>query len=204
MTYISIHLTSSTMRLIHLMSFLDWIWVSHRGEDKLQRRHPVPQGLLLQPEKLSIQFSTRDCFNFWKQNKKFRNLSIQFSNRKIFTFANKTRTVRLYRPPPSSPDQTVLCRGSQIQYDSSVHKIFITNTFLCQGRREFLGPRGPLVLPLVDPPSRKKNPDHFYTGWYALRIIKRLIKPTRWPHGIPKTSPWPPGTPWPPSTPSDP
>ena len=83
MTYISIHLTSSTMRLIHLMSFLDWIWVSHRGEDKLQRRHPVPQGLLLQPEKLLIQFSTR------KQNKKFRNLSIQFFNRDFLLLQTK-------------------------------------------------------------------------------------------------------------------
>ena len=127
-------------------------------------------------------------------------MSIQFSNRDFFTFANKTRTLRLYRPPPSSPDQTVLCRGSQIQYDSSEQKIFITSTFLCQGRRESLGLRGPLVLPKVDPPSRKKNPDHFYTGVYALRIIKRLIKPTRWPH-IPKTSPL---TPWDPLAPLDP
>ena len=103
---------------------------------------------------------------------KTRNLGIcQFSfSTGIFYFANKTRTLRLYRPPPSSPDQTVLCRGSQIQYDSSEQKIFITSTFLCQGRRESLGPRGPLVLPLVDPPSRKKKPDHFYTGVYAIRI----------------------------------
>ena len=45
------------------------------------------------------------------------------------------------------------------------------------------------------------------SGWliYRLWIIRRLIKPTRWPHGIPKI---PPLTPWsplaPPSTPSDP
>ena len=128
--HISIHLTSSTMRLIHLMSFLDWIWVSHRGEDKLQRRRPVPQGLLLQPEKLSIQFSIWDLLL----------LITKQEIKDFFTFKNKTRTLRLYRPPPSSPDQTVLCRGSQIQYDSSEHKIFITTTFLCQGLR---------VLPIV-------------------------------------------------------
>ena len=33
--------------------------------------------------------------------------------------------------------------------------------------------------------SRAKNLDHLYTGTYALWIIWRLIKPTRWPHGIP-------------------
>ena len=37
---------------------------------------------------------------------------------------------------------------------------------------KFLGPRGPLVLPLVGPvpsrPSRAKNLDHLYTGIYAL------------------------------------
>ena len=37
----------------------------------------------------------------------------------------------------------------------------------------FLGPRGPLVLPLVGPvrpvrPVRAKNLDHLYTGIYAL------------------------------------
>ena len=62
----------------------------------------------------------------------------------------------------------------------------------------FLGPRGPLVLHLVDPslrsrtlscpqscPVRKKNLDHFYTGIHALWIIRSLIKPTRWNKGIP-------------------
>ena len=39
--------------------------------------------------------------------------------------------------------------------------------------RVFLGPRGPLVLPLVGPvrpvrPVRAKNLDHLYTGIYAL------------------------------------
>ena len=39
---------------------------------------------------------------------------------------------------------------------------------------DFLGPRGPLVLPSVGSfvrpvrPSRKKNVDHLYTGIYAL------------------------------------
>ena len=43
-----------------------------------------------------------------------------------------------------------------------------------------------------------------YTGIYALWIMKRLIKPTLWPHGIPWIPSRPPGTPWPPqSTPSD-
>ena len=32
----------------------------------------------------------------------------------------------------------------------------------------FLGPRGPLVLPLVGPSVRKKNLDRLYTGLYAL------------------------------------
>ena len=31
----------------------------------------------------------------------------------------------------------------------------------------FLGPRGPLVLPLIDPSVRKKNLDHLYTGIHA-------------------------------------
>ena len=37
-------------------------------------------------------------------------------------------------------------------------------------QRDFLGPRGPLVLPLVGPvrPVRAKNLDHLYTGIYAL------------------------------------
>ena len=30
---------------------------------------------------------------------------------------------------------------------------------------------------------------------YASWIIRRLIKPTQWPHGIPQMPPWPPGTP---------
>ena len=34
---------------------------------------------------------------------------------------------------------------------------------------QFLGPRGPLVLPLVELHTRKKNLDHnIYTGIYAL------------------------------------
>ena len=39
-----------------------------------------------------------------------------------------------------------------------------------QGLKQFLGPRGPLVLPLVGPvrPVRAKNLDHLYTGIYAL------------------------------------
>ena len=32
----------------------------------------------------------------------------------------------------------------------------------------FLGPRGPLVLPLVELYVRKKNLDHLYTGIHAL------------------------------------
>ena len=59
------------------------------------------------------------------------------------------------------------------------------------------------------PSVRKKNLDHLYTGIYALWIMKRLIKPTLWPNGIPWMPSWPPGTPWDPlatpqSTPSDP
>ena len=49
----------------------------------------------------------------------------------------------------------------------------------------FLGPRGPLVLPLVDPSARVKNLDHLYIGTYASWIIRRLIKPTWCPHEIP-------------------
>ena len=55
----------------------------------------------------------------------------------------------------------------------------------------FLGPREPLVLPLVDPPVPKKNLDHLYTGIYALCIIRRLIKPTQWPMGSPRRPPNP-------------
>ena len=59
----------------------------------------------------------------------------------------------------------------------------------------FLGPRGPLVLPSIGPvcpvrpvgpvrpvrpvgpvrPVCAKNLDHFYTGIYALCIIRRLV-----------------------------
>ena len=41
----------------------------------------------------------------------------------------------------------------------------------CKSWMSFLGPRGPLVLPLIGParPSvRAKNLDHLYTGIYAL------------------------------------
>ena len=41
----------------------------------------------------------------------------------------------------------------------------------------FLGPREPLVLPLVDPPVRKKILDHLYTGICALWIIFCLFFP---------------------------
>ena len=44
-------------------------------------------------------------------------------------------------------------------------------------------------------PVRKKNLDHLYTGIYDLRIIRRLIKPTWWPHGIPKKPLGPPNNP---------
>ena len=45
-------------------------------------------------------------------------------------------------------------------------------------------------------PSRAKNLDHLYTGIYALWIMKRLIKPTLWPHRIPWIPSWSPGNPW--------
>ena len=71
----------------------------------------------------------------------------------------------------------------------------------------FLGPRGPLALPSVGSfvPSRPSRPQEksgsLYTGIYALWIMRRLIKPTLWPHGIPWMPSWPPGTPWqPPQT----
>ena len=50
----------------------------------------------------------------------------------------------------------------------------------------FLSPRGPLVLPLVNPPACNKNLDPLYTGIYASWIIRRIIKPTWWPpwHGL--------------------
>ena len=52
---------------------------------------------------------------------------------------------------------------------------------------QFLGPRGPLVLPLVNPPARTTQwkSGHLYTGIYASWIIRRLLKPTHWPYGIP-------------------
>ena len=50
---------------------------------------------------------------------------------------------------------------------------------------EFLGPRGPLVLPLVECPPALKIWITIYTGIHALRIIRSLIKPTRWHKGIP-------------------
>ena len=43
--------------------------------------------------------------------------------------------------------------------------------FIISNNHSFLGPRGPLVLPLIGParPSvRAKNLDHLYTGIYAL------------------------------------
>ena len=45
-----------------------------------------------------------------------------------------------------------------------------------------------LYLWLTRKKNHKKNLDHLYTGKYALWIIRRLIKPTGWPHGIPQTS----------------
>ena len=54
-------------------------------------------------------------------------------------------------------------------------------------------------------PVRKKNLHHLYTGIYALWIMKRLIKPTLWPQGIPWIPSWSPGTPWqPPNQPPPP
>ena len=80
---------------------------------------------------------------------------------------------------------------------SNIYYLLFNSSF---DGRDFLGPRGPLVLPSVGPsvrPSvRKKNLDHLYTGIYALWIMRRLIKPTLWPHGIPWMPSWPPGTPW--------
>ena len=52
----------------------------------------------------------------------------------------------------------------------------------------FLGLQEPLVLPPVDPWTRKKNLDHMYAGIYALWIIRRRIKLIGRPHGIPQTS----------------
>ena len=50
----------------------------------------------------------------------------------------------------------------------------------------FLGPLGPLVEPSIFPSTRPpvcaKNLDHLYTCKYALWIIRRLMKPNRWPH----------------------
>ena len=45
-------------------------------------------------------------------------------------------------------------------------------------KKMFLGPRGPLALPLVDPCLRNENLDPMYTGIFASWIIRRLIKPT--------------------------
>ena len=63
----------------------------------------------------------------------------------------------------------------------------------------FLGPRGPLVEPSISRPSTRPPatifPEFIYTGIHALWIIRSLIKPTRWPNGIPQIPPWPPGNP---------
>ena len=74
-----------------------------------------------------------------------------------------------------------------------VESAILSNVFAQQKKplsQDFLGPRGPLVLPLIGPvrpvPSvRAKNLDPMYTGIYASWIIRRLLKPTRWPNGIP-------------------
>ena len=36
----------------------------------------------------------------------------------------------------------------------------------CENFDPFLGPLGPLVLPLVNPPACNENLDHLYTGIY--------------------------------------
>ena len=68
------------------------------------------------------------------------------------------------------------------QPESSERYLFLRETY--HTTYWFLGPRGPLVLPL-SVPSRAKNLDPMYTGIYASWIIRRLLKPTRWPNGIP-------------------
>ena len=62
----------------------------------------------------------------------------------------------------------------------------------------FLGPRGPLVLPSVGssvPCARKIWTTYIQAcmPW----IMKKLIKPTLWLHGIPWMPSWPPKTPCP-------
>ena len=57
-----------------------------------------------------------------------------------------------------------------IDFDGRLdHIFFVKMENICNN---YLGPRGPLVLPLIGPvpsrPVRAKNLDHLYTGIYAL------------------------------------
>ena len=51
--------------------------------------------------------------------------------------------------------------------------------YLTEFKLSLLGPQGPLVLLLIDPPVCAKNLDHLYKGIHALWIIRSLIKPTQ-------------------------
>ena len=60
----------------------------------------------------------------------------------------------------------IMRRGRHLQlepeFQSGCNDIFVLKKY------HFFGPRGPLVLPLVDPVARAKNLDHVYTGIHAL------------------------------------
>ena len=63
----------------------------------------------------------------------------------------------------------------------------------------FLGPRGPLVLPLVDPSDRSSaRKIWIYTGLYAYESSQDPSNESDGPVGSPRCPPWSPWTPGPP------
>ena len=66
----------------------------------------------------------------------------------------------------------------------------------------FLGPRGPLVPPLVDPSDRQSaRKIWIYTGLYAYESSQDPSNESDGPVGSPRCPPWPPWTPGPPHWP---
>ena len=73
---------------------------------------------------------------------------------------------------------------NHVQIKSGNCVIFITVvTLVFRSARTSCTTFGWSVRPVC--PFRAKNLDHLYTPIYALWIMKRLIKPIVWPHGIP-------------------
>ena len=113
--------------------------------------------------------------NFWKQVMTFP-LSISFVqnifNTILFTYYKNLLTLVVKYKAPLSPKSTSQVAGQGEQGKDRTWGKSNTYFICCEvSLAHFLGPRGPLVLPLsVRPsvrPSRAKNLDPMYTGIYA-------------------------------------